>query len=147
MNKHMIHPKIVMEHDKKIALVAHDNKKKDLFEWAKYNKTLLAHHTLYATGTTGLTLQRELDLKVNLLQSGPLGGEQQIGAKIVDNDIDFLIFFWDPLTDAARPRRQSAPAHGGGVEYSHCLQSRLGRFYYLLPADGCRISSSCRRLQ
>lgn len=97
MKEQMAHQKIVMEHDKKIALVAHDNKKKDLFEWAKYNKTLLAHHTLYATGTTGLTLQRELDLKVNLLQSGPLGGDQQIGAKIVDNNIDFLIFFWDPL--------------------------------------------------
>ena len=86
-----------MEHDKKIALVAHDHKKKDLFEWAKYNKTLLAHHILYATGTTGLTLQRELGLEVKMLQSGPLGGDQQIGAKIVDNDIDFLIFFWDPL--------------------------------------------------
>ncbi len=93
----MAHQKIAMEHDKKIALVAHDHKKKDLFEWAKYNKTLLAHHILYATGTTGLTLQRELGLEVKMLQSGPLGGDQQIGAKIVDNDIDFLIFFWDPL--------------------------------------------------
>ena len=93
----MAHQKIAMEHDKKIALVAHDHKKKDLFEWAKYNKTLLAHHILYATGTTGLTLQRELGLEVKMLQSGPLGGDQQIGARIVDNDIDFLIFFWDPL--------------------------------------------------
>ena len=93
----MAHQKIAMEHDKKIALVAHDHKKKDLFEWAKFNKTLLAHHTLYATGTTGLTLQRELGLEVEMLQSGPLGGDQQIGAKIVNNDIDFLIFFWDPL--------------------------------------------------
>jgi len=97
MNKQMTHQKIAMQHDKKIALVAHDNKKRDLLEWAKYNKTLLAHHIIYATGTTGTTLQRELDLKVNLLQSGPLGGDQQIGAKIVENEIDFLIFFWDPL--------------------------------------------------
>jgi methylglyoxal synthase len=66
-------------------------------EWAKYNRFLLAHHELYATGTTGTALERELDLKVNRLQSGPLGGDQQIGAKIVDNEIDFLIFFWDPL--------------------------------------------------
>jgi methylglyoxal synthase len=88
---------ITMEHDKKIALVAHDNKKRDLLEWAKYNRTLLSHHKLYATGTTGTTLQRELDLEVHSLQSGPLGGDQQIGARIVDNEIDFLIFFWDPL--------------------------------------------------
>jgi methylglyoxal synthase len=89
--------KIAMEHDKKIALVAHDNKKTDLLEWAKYNRILLAHHDLFATGTTGTALERELGFKVNRLQSGPLGGDQQIGARIVDNEIDFLIFFWDPL--------------------------------------------------
>jgi methylglyoxal synthase len=89
--------KIVMRPDKKIALVAHDNKKKDLLEWAKYNRVLLAHHVVYATGTTGATLEKELGLKIIRLQSGPLGGDQQIGAKIVDNEIDFLIFFWDPL--------------------------------------------------
>jgi methylglyoxal synthase len=66
-------------------------------EWAKYNSVLLAHHEVYATGTTGETLERELGLKINKLQSGPLGGDQQIGAKIVSNEIDFLIFFWDPL--------------------------------------------------
>jgi methylglyoxal synthase len=93
----MRYQKVVMKHDKKIALVAHDNKKIDLLEWAKYNRVLLAGHILYATGTTGIALERELDLKVNRLQSGPLGGDQQIGAKIVDNEIDFLIFFWDPL--------------------------------------------------
>lgn len=93
----MIYQKIAMEHDKKIALVAHDNKKGDLLEWAKYNRFLLAHHELYATGTTGTALERELNLEFHRLQSGPLGGDQQIGAKIVDNEIDFLIFFWDPL--------------------------------------------------
>lgn len=97
MNKQLTYKKIAMKHDKKIALVAHDNKKRDLLEWAKYNRTLLAHHKLFATGTTGTVLQRELDLDIQLLQSGPLGGDQQIGAKIVDNEIDFLIFFWDPL--------------------------------------------------
>jgi len=93
----MKYQKIAMEYDKKIALVAHDHKKSDLLEWAKFNRILLAHHELYATGTTGTALERELDLKVNRLQSGPLGGDQQIGAKIVENEIDFLIFFWDPL--------------------------------------------------
>ena len=93
----MKYQKIAMEQDKKIALVAHDNKKLDLLEWAKFNRILLAHHVLYATGTTGAALERELNLEVNRLQSGPLGGDQQIGAKIADNEIDFLIFFWDPL--------------------------------------------------
>jgi methylglyoxal synthase len=88
---------IMMRPDKKIALVAHDNKKHDLMEWAKYNKTLLAHHKIYATGTTGTLLEKEIGLKIKKLQSGPLGGDQQVGAKIVDNEIDFLIFFWDPL--------------------------------------------------
>jgi methylglyoxal synthase len=93
----MVHKKIAMEHDKKIALVAHDNKKRDLVEWAKYNRVLLAHHTIYATGTTGEILERELGGPIRKLQSGPLGGDQQIGAKIADGAIDFLIFFWDPL--------------------------------------------------
>ena len=94
---HMNHKKIAMEHDKKIALVAHDNKKGDLVEWAKYNRVLLAHHKLYATGTTGEILEQELGFTINKLQSGPLGGDQQIGAKIADSEVDFLIFFWDPL--------------------------------------------------
>ncbi len=93
----MNYKKIAMEHDKKIALVAHDNKKQDLLEWAKFNRVLLAHHQIYATGTTGKLLEKELNIEVQKLQSGPLGGDQQIGAKIADGEIDFLIFFWDPL--------------------------------------------------
>lgn len=92
---------IPMAPDKKIALVAHDNKKRDLVEWAKFNRDLLAHHRIFATGTTGMLLERELDIPIVKLQSGPLGGDQQIGARIVDNEIDFLIFFWDPLEQQA----------------------------------------------
>lgn len=82
---------------KKIALVAHDNKKDDLLEWARFNRGTLARHDLYATGTTGTVLERELGLGIFKLQSGPLGGDQQIGAMISQGELDFLVFFWDPL--------------------------------------------------
>ena len=82
---------------KRIALVAHDHMKKDLMEWAKYNRDLLVRHELCATGTTGAMLEKTLDTAVLKLQSGPLGGDQQIGAKIAEGIIDLIIFFWDPL--------------------------------------------------
>ncbi len=88
---------VIMAEEKTIAIVAHDNKKQDLLAWAKFNQEALSHHTLIATGTTGKLLQVELGLPVKRLQSGPLGGDQQIGAKISEGEVDILIFFWDPL--------------------------------------------------
>jgi methylglyoxal synthase len=82
---------------RRIALIAHDNKKADLRDWARFNLGLLARHHLCATGTTGRLLGDELGLAITRFQSGPLGGDQQIGARIADGDIDLLIFFWDPL--------------------------------------------------
>lgn len=88
---------VQMAAHKRVALVAHDNKKRDLLEWARYNRAVLVEHDLYATGTTGSLLAKELELPVTRLQSGPLGGDQQIGAMIAQGEIDFVIFFWDPL--------------------------------------------------
>lgn len=85
------------EHGRHIALVAHDHKKVDLLHWADYNRETLRQHTLYATGTTGSMLHFELDLEVTRFLSGPVGGDQQIGAKIAEGTIDMLFFFWDPL--------------------------------------------------
>jgi methylglyoxal synthase len=88
---------VAMARRKKIALVAHDNKKEELVEWATFNCKLLAEHSLYSTSSTGQLLKDRLGLKVTLLESGPLGGDQQIGARISEGQIDFLIFFSDPL--------------------------------------------------
>jgi methylglyoxal synthase len=93
----MEHNKSFIDRQKKIALVAHDHKKADLLEWVRYNRLTLAQHEIYATGTTGKLLEQELAVDINRLQSGPLGGDQQIGAKIAEGEIDFLVFFWDPL--------------------------------------------------
>ena len=80
-----------------IALVAHDNKKDDLIEWAQFNRGTLSRHNLVATGTTGKLLQEQVGLDVKRLHSGPLGGDMQLGAMICEGKVDFLVFFWDPL--------------------------------------------------
>ena len=82
---------------RRIALIAHDNKKTDMREWARFNRHRLAEHELYATATTGRILQDELNLDVTCFRSGPYGGDQQIGARIAEGEIDLLVFFWDPL--------------------------------------------------
>jgi methylglyoxal synthase len=82
---------------KTIGLVAHDNKKADLIEWARYNRRVLVDHDLVATGTTGTMLEEELGVGIVKMQSGPLGGDQQLGALVAEGEIDFLVFFWDPL--------------------------------------------------
>ena len=94
----MSYKTVPMSARKRVALVAHDNKKRDLLEWARYNRAVLVEHDLYATGTTGSLLAEELELPVTRLQSGPLGGDQQIGAMVATEKIDYVIFLRDPLT-------------------------------------------------
>jgi methylglyoxal synthase len=97
MNKMNEQTTMAVGQKKKVALVAHDHKKQDLLDWARYNKHVLAQHEVCSTGTTGILLEQELGIEVIKYQSGPLGGDQQIGAKISEGNIDLLIFFWDPL--------------------------------------------------
>jgi methylglyoxal synthase len=88
---------IKMNLGKRIALVAHDNKKKELLEWAEYNQGILMKHELFATGTTGKMISDAMGVKVERMLSGPIGGDVEIGAMIAEGKIDVLIFFWDPL--------------------------------------------------
>lgn len=89
--------KRILKTEKNIALIAHDKKKDDLVQWAEANKAVLSKHKLYATGTTGKLVEERLGVPVEKLASGPLGGDQQVGALIAGDEIDFLVFFWDPL--------------------------------------------------
>ena len=81
-----------------IALVAHDNRKDDLVEWVDFNKGTLGLHNLYATGETGKRIMQKTGLKISLLKSGPYGGDMELGAMIANQKLDYLIFFWDPLS-------------------------------------------------
>ncbi|HTN52581.1 MAG TPA: methylglyoxal synthase [Anaeromyxobacter sp.] len=82
---------------KNVVLIAHDSRKQDLLEWVKFNRPVLREHRLFATGTTGGLVEAQTDLPVTRFKSGPLGGDQQVGAKIAEGDLDVLVFFWDPL--------------------------------------------------
>lgn len=86
-----------MDRRKRIALIAHDNRKLDMLDWARFNLTALRRHELYGTGTTGLILAEQLELPVTRFLSGPMGGDQQVGARIAEGGIDVVVFFWDPL--------------------------------------------------
>src|SRR5512139_1623997 len=88
---------VPMRATKKVALIAHDSRKRDLLEWVKYNRAVLREHQLFATGTTGGLVEAEAGLPVTRFKSGPLGGDQQVGAKIAEGELDVLVFFWDPL--------------------------------------------------
>jgi methylglyoxal synthase len=88
---------IPMAGTKNVVLIAHDSRKQDLLEWVEYNVPVLREHRLFATGTTGALIQAATGLEVQRFRSGPLGGDQQVGAKIAEGDLDVLIFFWDPL--------------------------------------------------
>jgi methylglyoxal synthase len=88
---------MIIEKTKKIVLIAHDNKKDDLLAWAKFNKGVLIRHSLYGSGSTGKIIRDKAGLEVELFKSGPLGGDLQVGAAVAEGNINFLIFFWDPL--------------------------------------------------
>lgn len=91
----------ILERRKRIALVAHDKKKASLIEWAEANRDELKNHQLFATGTTGKLLEEKLQLPIQKLFSGPLGGDQQVGAMIAEGKLDFIVFFWDPMESQA----------------------------------------------
>jgi len=89
--------RVRMQNVKNIVLIAHDSRKKDLLEWVEYNRDVLIEHKLFATGTTGALIADRAELEVTRFKSGPLGGDQQVGAQISEGVLDILIFFWDPL--------------------------------------------------
>lgn len=89
--------RLKMQNVKNIVLIAHDSRKRDLLEWVQYNREVLKEHRLFATGTTGALIAQGASLEVTRFKSGPLGGDQQVGARISEGALDILIFFWDPL--------------------------------------------------
>ena len=141
---------------KTIALVAHDNCKKDLIEWAEWNWELLLQHRLICTGTTGRLLEEVLLKKIDdgtslefpivRLKSGPYGGDQQLGAMIADGKIDLFIFFWDPMQP--HPHDVDVKAFAQNIriiQHSFGMQSGNSGLYYFIAADENRIHSQSRR--
>ena len=119
---------------KRIALIAHDNCKLDLLDWARYNVGTLSKHELFATGTTGTLLAAELGLEVTRFLSGPLGGDQQVGAGVAEGRIDFVLFFWirssrSRTTSTSRPCSASPSSttsrwHATGLPPTSCCRAR-----------------------
>ena len=132
--------KVAMAGMKNIALVAHDRRKEELCEWAEFNRHLLAEHSLYATATTGHLLMGRLGLNVTCLKSGPLGGDQQIGSRIAEGQIDCLIFFSDPLNPPPHDSDvKAAVPDCCGLEHSGRMESGFGRFHSVIAHDVGRI--------
>ncbi len=125
---------------KRIALVAHDKKKKDLVEWAFYNRALLSKHQLVATGTTCHLLEEQLKLPVKKLLSGPLGGDQQLGAMIAEGKLDIIIFFWDPLESHAHDSDVKALIRLAVAWNINIACNRTTADFINLPFDGWRLS-------
>ena len=119
---------------KRVVMIAHDNRKHELVDWASYNAATLARHDLAATGTTGKLLAEVLGLRIERYLSGPLGGDQQIGAAIAEGRVDLVVFFWDPArAAAARRRRQGASPHCGRLQHSDRVQMMNRRFLVVGP--------------
>ena len=119
-----------MKGKKRIALVAHDQRKADLVGWVKYNAEVLSKHELHASGTTGKVIADNCSLDINRLKSGPLGGDQQLGAMIANGELDILIFFWDPMT--AQPH---------DVDVKPCSECRCYTIFLWPAIDPPQISS------
>jgi methylglyoxal synthase len=120
---------------KRIALIAHDSRKQDLVDWARFNRHVLTQHKILATGATGRLLEQVLDIEITKLQSGPLGGDQQIGAKIADGEVDFDLFLGSAGSAASRRGRQGLVTACRRLEYPYRLQSGICRFHVFFAAD------------
>ena len=120
---------------KRIALIAHDNMKPSMVEWCKENREILSHHFLCGTGTTAARISEAANLPVKAYLSGPLGGDQQIGARVAGGEIDIIIFFSDPLT--AMPH-DPAPQNRSGLRYPNSQQQVNRRLYFKIVGLICK---------